>query len=92
MSGGPFLGMNPEEVRQLASSLSQKAGEIEAIKSQLTASLQSTSWVGNDAQQFRSQWDSNHVPNINRVVEALREASQTSNRNAQAQEQTSSTM
>lgn len=85
-----FLGMNPEEVRALASQLNQKAGEIESIKSQLTSKLQGTTWVGQDANQFRSEWDSSHAPAINRVVEALRTASQTATRNASAQDQTSS--
>lgn len=85
-----FLGMNTDEVRALASQLSQKAGEIDTIKNQLSAKLQGTSWVGQDATQFRSDWDSSHVPVINRVVEALQTASQTATRNASAQDQTSS--
>lgn len=84
------IGMDPQAVRELARQLDTSAGQIEQIRSQLTSKLSATQWIGNDAQQFRSDWQSTHVAALNRVVEALKQASQTANRNAQAQEQTSS--
>lgn len=87
-----ILGMDPQAVKQLARKLEQEASQIEAIRSQLTGQLSGTQWVGNDAQQFRSEWESKHVPALNRVIEALRAASQTANRNAAAQEQISSSL
>ncbi|MDF1487701.1 WXG100 family type VII secretion target [Tessaracoccus caeni] len=87
-----ILGMDPQAVRELARQLDQSAGQIEQIRSQLTSKLSGTQWVGNDAQQFRSDWESTHVSKLNEVIGALRQASQTANRNAQAQEQTSSAL
>lgn len=87
-----ILGMDPQEVRGLASQLDQAATQIEQIRTQLTSKLSATQWVGNDAQQFRNDWNSTHIPALNRVVEALRAAGQTANRNADAQEQTSGTL
>lgn len=87
-----FLGMNPAEVRQLASQMEQKAEEIESIKSQLTSALHSAQWTGNDAKQYRSEWDSQHVPAMTRVVESLKQAAQTAKRNADTQDQTSGSL
>ncbi len=86
------LGMDPQAVRELAQQLDTSAGQIEQIRSQLTGKLSGTQWTGNDAQQFRNDWQSTHVAALNRVVEALKQASQTATRNAAAQEQTSNTL
>jgi len=84
--------MDPEAVKALSRSLEQSASEIDSIRSKLTSQLSGTQWVGQDAQQFRSDWSGTHVAALNRVIEALRQASQTASRNASAQEQTSSSL
>ncbi|HMS35988.1 MAG TPA: WXG100 family type VII secretion target [Arachnia sp.] len=84
------IGMDPHAVRELARQLETSAGQINDIRGQLSAKLANTQWIGNDAQQFRSAWESEHVASLNRVIEALREAGRTASRNAQAQETTSS--
>ena len=44
-----ILGMNPQEVRDLARQLEQAAGEIDQIKTRLSSKLASTTWTGPDA-------------------------------------------
>jgi len=81
-----FTGMDVAAVRQLSTQMSAKADEIGQIASQLTNSLQGAQWVGPDRERFLSEWQGQHVAALNRVVEGLRAASQTANRNAQEQE------
>ncbi|HMR48836.1 MAG TPA: hypothetical protein PKE40_06130 [Arachnia sp.] len=87
-----FLGMDTVAVRRLSRELETSADQIDQIRSQLTNQLGNVQWVGRDAQQFRNDWSSTHVPALNRVIDALRQASQTASGNATAQEQTSSTL
>ena len=84
-----FTGMDVAAVRQLSQQLTAKADEISNIASQLTNSLQGAQWVGPDRERFLSEWQSQHSTALQRVVEGLRQASQTANRNAQEQESAS---
>lgn len=85
-----YLGQDTEQVKQLATQLNSKAGDIESVISSLTSSVNGVRWDGNDARQFKSDWQSQHVPQLRKVVDALRNASQSAKRNAAEQEQTSS--
>lgn len=85
-----YLGQDVEQVKQLATQMNSKAGDIENVISQLTSSVNGVRWDGNDAKQFKNDWQSQHVPQLRKVVDALRNASQAAKRNAAEQEQTSS--
>jgi uncharacterized protein YukE len=85
-----FLGQDVEQVKQMATQLNSKAGDIESVISQLTSAVNGVHWEGPDAKQFKSDWQSQHVPQLRKVVDALRHASQAANRNAAEQQQTSS--
>jgi len=85
-----LIGQDPEQVKNLAKQLDSKASEIKNVISQLTSAVNSVQWQGQDAQKFKSDWQSNHVPQLNKVVDALQNASQSAKRNAAEQEQTSS--
>ncbi len=85
-----FIGQDPEQVKNLAKQLDAKASEIKNVISQLTSTVNSVNWQGQDAQKFKSDWQSHHVPQLNKVVDALQNASQSAKRNAAEQEQTSS--
>ncbi len=89
MSAGGFLGMNPAEVRELARLLDQKASEVDAARTECTAKIQSVEWKGQDAEKFRSEWEGQHAPNLQRASEQMKQAAQAANRNADEQEQTS---
>jgi hypothetical protein len=82
--------MVPEEVKQLSTQLNNTASEIRQLSSTLTTAVQNASWMGPDRERFVSEWTSQHVPQLNTVVEALDAASQIAMQNAVAQEDASS--
>lgn len=84
-----FLGMDPQEVRSLATQLSHDADEIERIANALTGQLGSVQWVGSDATNFRDDWNGTHRAQLNTVANALRDAASRANNNASQQEQAS---
>ena len=86
-----MIGMDVGAVRSLSAQLNAAGGQIEELIARLTGALGGTTWVGNDATQFRNEWDGSHVPALRNVVEALRAASTAAARNADAQEQASNT-
>lgn len=81
-----FYGMDVEQVRELARQLFDKASQIDDLAQQLTSKLTATDWKGPDSDRFRDEWMTNHQPALQRVAEALRDASQKANNNAQEQE------
>lgn len=84
-----FYGMDIEQVRQLANQLGQKAQTIDEVISTITNQLGSTDWKGPDADQFRNDWNGTLTTQLRNVAQALRDAQQRANKNAQEQEQTS---
>jgi len=85
-------GLDVQQVRQLASQLNGKAEEIQSILTTLTSQLNSTQWVGPDAEQFRADWSGTHTASLRNVINALNEAGRKANANATAQESTSSSL
>ena len=86
-----FTGMDIQAVRSLAVQFQNKAGEIDALRQQLTAQLDSTPWIGRDRDRFHSDWMGQYTSSLNQVAEALRQASQRATQNANEQEQASNT-
>lgn len=84
-----FVGMEIDQVRQLARQLTEKAHEIDHIASQLTGQLGQTHWEGTDATRFRGEWDSHHHRALRTVSQALQQAADAANRNAGEQESAS---
>jgi len=84
-----FYGMNVEEVRQLASQMTQRSSEIRSLMNQLTSALQNTQWVGPDHDRFLNEWQSTYVAQLNQVANGLEEAANLATANANAQEQAS---
>ncbi|MCB0963091.1 MAG: WXG100 family type VII secretion target [Acidimicrobiales bacterium] len=83
------LGMNPEEVRQLARQMDDTAGQIEDLMNRVTQKLSGTTWEGNDRRQFESTWQSDSVRQLQQVKQLLTEAANKARTNAQDQESTS---
>jgi uncharacterized protein YukE len=83
--------MDVEAVRQLAQLLNQKADDIQQTMQQLSQQINNSTsiWIGNDANQFRSDWQGQHVQQLNAVIQGLKDASQKASQNAQQQEQAS---
>lgn len=84
-----MLGMDIAGVRQLATQMNTKAEEIQSIATALSSALGSVQWVGNDATQFRSEWDGTLKSQLMQVSNALRDAATKANQNASDQESTS---
>ena len=84
-----FTGMDIEAVRNLATQMTQKAGEIDSLRQQLTGQLQNTAWVGPDQQRFLSDWSGQYCTALNQVAEGLRDASARATKNANEQQQAS---
>jgi hypothetical protein len=83
-------GMNVEQVRQLGHLLQAKADEIITMLGQIDSQLNSTTWEGPDAQQFKGQWWPEHKGRLQQVSEGIRGFGQSALNNASAQEDASS--
>jgi uncharacterized protein YukE len=81
-----YFGQDIEQVQMLANQFNAKAGEIEQLISQLSATVDSIDWQGPDAERFRSDWHGQHRTALNSVISALQTASQSARRNAQDQQ------
>jgi hypothetical protein len=84
-----FLGMDPEAVRILARQLEAKASEIDTIATTLSTQIDGTTWLGRDADGFRTDWASTYRTQLAAVSTALREASTRAGNNAAQQEEAS---
>lgn len=84
-----FVGMDPEAVRTLARQLELKAGEIDTIAQTLSTQVDGTTWLGRDADTFRSDWAGTYRTQLATVSNALREASARATNNAAQQEEAS---
>ncbi|MFT4299452.1 MAG: WXG100 family type VII secretion target [Aeromicrobium sp.] len=84
-----MVGMNVEEVRTLAKQMDTAAQQIETLARQIGSKLNSTTWVGNDFNTFKSDWEGQHMTAITNVVNAVRTAGQKAGQNATDQENVS---
>lgn len=82
-------GMNIDQGRALAKSCQADADQITQITSKLTQQLHGTEWLGQDADQFRTQWESEYSVALKKVAAALVDAAMHLNSEADAQEQAS---
>lgn len=82
-------GADVEQLRGLGGKLQAGAEVILEQRSQLNAALNQTDWKGPDADKFRDEWTSQHAGNLQKVADALREASNDAKRNAEQQSQAS---
>jgi uncharacterized protein YukE len=65
------LGMDIDQVEQLANSMQQNAEAINTATATLTSQIDSTQWTGQDQSTFRSDWDSTYSVQLRNVVNAL---------------------
>lgn len=84
-----FVGMDIEAVRQLATQMDSKASSIDSIANTLNSLLGNTEWVGSDATNFRSDWNSIHMASLRNVSQALKDAATAARNNATEQENAS---
>ena len=84
-----LLGADVEALRNLGTRLNSGSNEIQNQKNQLNSTLNGVDWKGPDAEAFRGQWESDHLPALDRIARALEEAGRQATRNAQQQEDAS---
>jgi hypothetical protein len=82
-------GADVQQLRDLGKQLQSGATEIETQKRNLNKLLHTTDWKGPDADKFRGEWDSNHMTQLAKVADALKEAGQKAGKNADQQDQAS---
>ncbi len=87
-----MIGMDVEQVRQLATLFGAKADAINDIITEIGNRLNSTEWKGQDADQFKNDWNSNLTTQLRNVEQALRDAQQKANKNASDQDSTSASL
>jgi hypothetical protein len=79
------IGQIPQEVDDLAAEFEAKAGELEDVKSAISAKLNGTIWTGPDRDRFQADWDGALSQNVTMVIQQLRGAGQLAASNAQEQ-------
>ena len=84
-----FYGADIEQMQQLEQTLRQQAEALQNIMSTIRSRVQATDWRGPDADRFRSQWDTTHTQNLNRVVSELQQVADTVRSNWMQQQQVS---
>ncbi|MGH3677202.1 MAG: hypothetical protein ACRDU5_15965 [Mycobacterium sp.] len=84
-----YFGQDIEQVQMLANQLNARAGEVEKLIAQLSATVDSIEWQGPDAERFKADWKGQHAAQLRAVVSTLQTASQDARRNAQDQQMAS---
>lgn len=82
-------GADVNELRALSKKLTAGAQEIEQQAQLLTKSLAATNWQGPDADNFRNEWNGQHVSSLKKVAAAVEAAGQRASQNAQQQAEAS---
>ena len=83
------VGADVEQLRALAQLFGDKATSLEDVVNSINGQLHSAGWVGEDADAFKSDWDSNLTVLVRNVVDSLRERNTSLNQQADEQEQAS---
>lgn len=84
-----MVGADVDQLRTLARTLTQAADRLDVATREVSGRLSATPWNGPDANRYRSQWQGESSALIRNVVDALRTAASTVERNATEQEQAS---
>ena len=83
------VGADVEQLRALAHLFGDKATSLEDVVNSINGQLHSAGWVGEDADAFKSDWDSNLTVLVRNVVDSLRERNTSLNQQADEQEKAS---
>lgn len=86
-----LIGADTQQMREFAASLTQSADRIERIIADLSGAFNRTYWDGDDGIEIGADWRFKWSGQLRLTAEALRQASTTVTRNADAQDVTSET-
>jgi|SoiMetStandDraft_2_1073263.scaffolds.fasta_scaffold332271_2 hypothetical protein len=84
------LGLDVEAARDLSRNMGSTADNMNQMMQQLSNLLNNVEWRGSDADNFRNQWQGSAMPQLNQIIEMLRENGTNLARQADEQERVSS--
>lgn len=83
-------GMNPDEVRATAASLTMSTGSLRALTQSLQHLVERATWVGRDADRFKHDWWPGHRARlVQECIEELSGFADSARHNAEDQERAS---
>lgn len=68
------LGGDPPAMRNLATKMSSIADRLDAMQRNLTQGMGNVTWLGDDANRFRSEWNGRYVAAMHAMTRDLRNA------------------
>lgn len=86
---GELLGADPSQLRELAKEALRGREKLGSALSTVTGALLKAGWQGHDAQRFRSVWNSQHRPTLQRAATELENVATMLQKNADEQEKAS---
>ncbi|MGX9899359.1 WXG100 family type VII secretion target [Arthrobacter sp. SA17] len=86
---GNFYGADVAQLRQLAKDMANGANRLSMLGQQLGGSVASSPWKGDDADRFRSDWNSSHARVLLAAADGIQTASKALLRNAEEQDKAS---
>lgn len=72
-----YVGADPDRLDALGQQLLGHAQQLDELRVRLTSQLFEAGWLGQDADDSRAEWESQHAPMIGRSLALLRDMSQT---------------
>ena len=81
-----IVGADVEQLRALSQTFTVAADRLQRVAVETSNRLNSTQWVGSDAERYRSQWRGESVRRLNAIAHALREVAEVLRRNADEQQ------
>lgn len=69
------IGADMGQLESLKGTFDQKASVVADLRAAISSQLSGTQWQGPAADRFRNSWSSDFAPSLQRLEEALQEAS-----------------
>lgn len=77
--------MDPDQIDQLANAIASKADELRNTAQQLNQAVMNAPWQGQDRERYVSDWSSQDMTALNRVIDGLHQRADIARRNASEQ-------
>ncbi len=68
------IGADIQQLESLTRQFTIEAAQVDALISAITSQIGGTWWIGPRAERFKGEWDSQFVPTLRKLSEALSEA------------------
>lgn len=90
-----MVGLNPEQIEQMAQQIKAQADAISDVIARVTSQVNTNvpaNWAGQDAQQFKGDWEGQLRTSLQNVVTQLEQFSVTARNNVQRQREVSNSL